>query len=223
MSWFSELHVPHAPINGLPLDGGGGGGGGEGGQPTGNLTFSGFQMSIFLPMDLHYKSDSHPWGPQTLHSNFKELIGTHNTSFQHSASPQCNYLGTWQIVPTNFVHLPKWRKNLVTSFTKKRTRATHLNEFWVFSKIADCSSLIPRSYPLSKMAIESNFPPWLGFTWVARPPILGQTIDRLVLKNQNLIWFVLSQVELIWISLIYKGDTLDRDNLWYLLFMALNE
>ena len=66
-------------------------------QPTGNLTFSGFQMSISPPLDLHYKSDSHPWGPQTLHSNFKELIGTHNTLFQHSASPQSKgrYVFSW--------------------------------------------------------------------------------------------------------------------------------
>ena len=50
----------------------------------------------------------------------------------------------------------------MTSFTKKRTQETYLNKFWVFSKIADCSSLIPRSYPRSKMVIESNFPPWTG-------------------------------------------------------------
>ena len=32
---------------------------------TGNLTFSGFQMSISPPLGLHCKSNSHPWGPQT--------------------------------------------------------------------------------------------------------------------------------------------------------------
>ena len=48
----------YAPINGLPQDG-------EAGQPTGNLTFSGFQMSISPPLGLHCKSNSHPWGPQT--------------------------------------------------------------------------------------------------------------------------------------------------------------
>ena len=48
----------NAPINGLPQDGGAG-------QPTGNLTFSGFQMSISPPLGLHCKSNSHPWGPQT--------------------------------------------------------------------------------------------------------------------------------------------------------------
>ena len=48
----------YAPINGLPQDGGAG-------QPTGNLTFSGFQMSISPPLGLHCKSNSHPWGPQT--------------------------------------------------------------------------------------------------------------------------------------------------------------
>ena len=48
----------YAPINGLPQDGGAG-------QPTGNLTFSGFQMSISPPLGLHCKSNSHPWGPLT--------------------------------------------------------------------------------------------------------------------------------------------------------------
>ena len=43
-------------INGLPQDRGAG-------QPTGNLTFSGFQMSISPPLGLHCKSNSHPWGP----------------------------------------------------------------------------------------------------------------------------------------------------------------
>ena len=44
--------VRNAPINGLPQDGGAG-------QPTGNLTFSGFQMSISPPLGLHCKSNSH--------------------------------------------------------------------------------------------------------------------------------------------------------------------
>ena len=61
----SEIIINHkgarmvnVPINGLPQDGGGGGGGGFG-QPRGNLTFSGFQVSISLPLGLHYKSTSH--------------------------------------------------------------------------------------------------------------------------------------------------------------------
>ena len=33
--------------------------GGGGGQPTRNLTFSGFQMSICALLDLHYESNSH--------------------------------------------------------------------------------------------------------------------------------------------------------------------
>ena len=42
-----------------------GGGGGVGvGQPRGNLTFSGFQMSISPPLGHHYNSNSHPWGLQ---------------------------------------------------------------------------------------------------------------------------------------------------------------
>ena len=52
--------VCYAPINGLPQDGGAG-------QPTGNLTFSGFQMSISPPLGLHCKSNSHPWGPPEFH------------------------------------------------------------------------------------------------------------------------------------------------------------
>ena len=35
----------------------------EGGQPTGNLTFSGFQISISPPLDLHYESNSHHPSP----------------------------------------------------------------------------------------------------------------------------------------------------------------
>ena len=53
ISLTSSLSL-NAPINGLPQDGGVG-------QPRGNLTFSGFQMSISLPLGLHYKSNSHPW------------------------------------------------------------------------------------------------------------------------------------------------------------------
>ena len=53
-----DRRLCYAPINGLPQDGGAG-------QPTGNLTFSGFQMSISPPLGLHCKSNSHPWGPQT--------------------------------------------------------------------------------------------------------------------------------------------------------------
>ena len=34
--------------------------GGGGGQPTRNLTFSGFQMSICALLDLQYESNSHP-------------------------------------------------------------------------------------------------------------------------------------------------------------------
>ena len=40
--------------------GGGGRGGYWGGQPTRNLTFSGFQMSICALLDLQYESNSHP-------------------------------------------------------------------------------------------------------------------------------------------------------------------
>jgi len=35
-------------------------------------------MSISPPLSLHYKSNSHPRGPQTLHSTFNEMIGTYN-------------------------------------------------------------------------------------------------------------------------------------------------
>ena len=47
-------------------------GGGWGVQPTGNLTFSGCQMSITPPLGLHFESHFHPWG---------ELIGTHNSLY----------------------------------------------------------------------------------------------------------------------------------------------
>ena len=40
------LTLANAPITGLVSTVGVGGGGGWGGQPKGNLTFSGFQMSI---------------------------------------------------------------------------------------------------------------------------------------------------------------------------------
>ena len=53
----------NAPVNGF-AQGWGGGGGFEGRATQVNLTFSGFQMSIFSPLGLHYKSYSHPWGPQ---------------------------------------------------------------------------------------------------------------------------------------------------------------
>ena len=75
------------------------------------------------------------------------------------------------------------------------TREARSNDFWVFSKIAD-HSLIPRSSPLFKMAVESNFPPpgtvvdvkiptHVRFTksnsrGLPGPPILGQTIDRCI-------------------------------------------
>ena len=40
-------------------------------------------------------------------------------------------------------------------------RETHPNEYWLFSKMADHLLLITsRLSPLSKMAAESNFPPW---------------------------------------------------------------
>ena len=43
------------------VEGGGGTGGGYwGGQPTRNLTFSGFKMSICALLDLQYESNSHP-------------------------------------------------------------------------------------------------------------------------------------------------------------------
>ena len=40
----------YAPINGLPPDGG---------ATDGKFPFSGFQMSISQPLDLHYESNSH--------------------------------------------------------------------------------------------------------------------------------------------------------------------
>ena len=54
------------------------------------------------------------------------------------------------------------------SFSHPWTRETRSNDFWVFSKMAD-HSLIPRSSPLFKMAVESNFPPW-GLLWMSKSP-----------------------------------------------------
>ena len=54
------------------------------------------------------------------------------------------------------------------SFSHPWTRETRSNDFWVFSKMAD-HSLIPRSSPLFKMAVESNFPPW-GPLWMSKSP-----------------------------------------------------
>ena len=62
-------HEIYAPINGLPQEGWRLGGGG---QPMGNLTFSGFQMSISPPSGLHSESNSYPWG---------KLIGTYNSLY----------------------------------------------------------------------------------------------------------------------------------------------
>ena len=47
-------------------------------------------------------------------------------------------------------------------------RETRSNDLLVFSKMAD-HSLIPRSSPLFKMAVESNFPPW-GPLWMSKSP-----------------------------------------------------
>ena len=54
------------------------------------------------------------------------------------------------------------------SFSHPWTRETRSNDFWVFSKMAD-HSLIPRSSPLFKMAVESNFPP-RGPLWMSKSP-----------------------------------------------------
>ena len=54
------LTLANAPITGLVWVGGGGGEGGVQGQPTGNLTFSGFQMSISPPLSLHFESNATP-------------------------------------------------------------------------------------------------------------------------------------------------------------------
>ena len=50
-------------------------------------------MSISLPLDLYYESNTYPWGPQRpcLVQTNLILIGTHNTSLQHLASPGSSY------------------------------------------------------------------------------------------------------------------------------------
>ena len=71
---------------------------------------------------------------------------------------------------------------------------THPNDYWVFFKTAD---LLYHSFPgppLSKMAAESNFPPWgcsirmsislpmcTSMSLIPSPPILRQTIDRCII------------------------------------------
>ena len=78
----------NAPINGLPQDGGCG-------QPQGNLTFSGFWMSISPPLGLPIKSqiptprDHRPWIVMFTNS------GIHNTPLVINGT-------------TNFVHFPKF-------------------------------------------------------------------------------------------------------------------
>ena len=42
-------------------------------------------------------------------------IGAHNTLFQHSASQVSNFTW-WQMVPTNFVHFPKWRRYILARY-----------------------------------------------------------------------------------------------------------
>ena len=50
-------------------------------------------MSISLPLDLYYESNTYPWRPHrpcVVQTNLI-LIGTHNTSLQHLASPGSSY------------------------------------------------------------------------------------------------------------------------------------
>ena len=50
-------------------------------------------MSISLPLDLYYESNTYPWGPHrpcVVQTNLI-LIGTHNTSLQHLTSPGSSY------------------------------------------------------------------------------------------------------------------------------------
>ena len=87
---------------------------------------------------------------------------------------------------------------LLTRKAKQRTWEAHPNDFWVFSKMADRSLPGPLHFP--RWRPESNFPPRQGtvvdvkiptrielhevkFPWVARPPILGQTIDRCITED----------------------------------------
>ena len=81
--------------------------GGGRGQPKGNLTFSGFQMSISPPLGLHFESNSHPWG---------ELIGTHNSLYCSTRHLQGVLLCDKTMVPTNFVHFPKCRRHIPAGY-----------------------------------------------------------------------------------------------------------
>ena len=62
-------------------------------------------------------------------------------------------------IKTAFLLKKKQYDTPYLSFSHPWTRETRSNDFLEFSKIAD-HSLIPRSSPLFKMAVESNFPPW---------------------------------------------------------------
>ena len=76
-------------------------------QPTGNLPFSGFQKSISPPFG------SPLWVKFPLLG--QTWIGAHNTLFQHSGSQESNFTW-WQMVPTNFVHFPKWRRYILARY-----------------------------------------------------------------------------------------------------------
>ena len=71
-------------------------------------------------------------------------------------------------IKTTFLLKKKQYDTPYLSFSHPWARETRSNDFWVFSKMADYS-LIPRSSPLLKMAVESNFPSW-GPLWVSKSP-----------------------------------------------------
>ena len=52
------------------------GGGGEGWKTQGKFDIFRFSNINFPTLESHYKSNVHPWGPQTVHSTFNEMIGT---------------------------------------------------------------------------------------------------------------------------------------------------
>ena len=68
----------------------------------------------------------------------------------------------------NNIFALKKSNTILLSFSHPWTRDTRSNDFWVFSKMAD-HSLIPRSSPLFKVVVESNFPPWGPF-WMSKSP-----------------------------------------------------
>ena len=65
-----------------------------GGATHGKFDIFTFSMSIFPPLGLHFMSNSHPWGPQTLHSTLNQMISTYKKFIQYGGRVKFPTLGT---------------------------------------------------------------------------------------------------------------------------------